>query len=77
MVYPFPVTNYDCLTISVVPNRNRSNKMAVKGVPGMVFAKTVVTGLFCTLLGSSVVHHIFKPFSDLEELVQEEMERRK
>lgn len=65
------------LAISVVFSRNSSNKMTVKGVPGKVFFKTVMIGLASMVIGSSVVHHIYKPLGDLEELVQQEMERRK
>lgn len=49
----------------------------VKGVPGIVFAKTVFTGLACAFMGSSFVHQIVQPFANLEDLVQKELEQRR
>lgn len=54
-----------------------SEMVIIKGVPGIVFAKTVLTGLACTFIGSSIVHHFLKPLADLDDLVQKELAQRK
>lgn len=51
--------------------------MAVKGVPGMVFFRVVTIGLAGMVLGASLVHNILNPFSDLEQLVEKELEQRR
>lgn len=49
----------------------------IKGVPPIVFAKTVITGLACAFIGSSVAHYYLKPFADLDDLIEKELEQRR
>jgi hypothetical protein len=47
------------------------------GISWTRYISFIVVSLFTTLAGGQVVHMYYKPLDDLEELIQQELERKR